>query len=283
MKDNSTLREKINSFYSAIVQNNYIVIYKARNGELAVKFPSSVWRDAFINELGGQQNFTDHPYFSNQPCPKIFDENLTTLYIQAYKAKNGELAVVFPNLEMRESFIKLLRHSLAGATSIYPNQNPVYFNNRNLHISGYNFTVVAPVEIVNSTGNAGHTRNRHAPANTSSSSNTMPESLQSYINSFNNAESFQDAFKRLNIETKEGLICNISLDVPNVPVYLSSGQLYDWEYLKKLPVDSNNNYTDPMTSEKFTLANIIPGRAICTILENQIKEVDEKNAPAFKH
>ena len=127
-------------------------------------------------------------------------------------------------------------------------------------------------------------RNSHAAANTSSSANTMPKDLDGYIKSFSNKESFQDAFKRLNIEKKEGLSCNISLDIPNIPVLLK-GQLYDWESLKKLTVDSNNTYTDPMSREKFTLADIMPGRAIVTVLENQIKEkeVEQKNTPAFKH
>lgn len=121
----------------------------------------------------------------------------------------------------------------------------------------------------------------HASENILSSSSSMPKNFQSYINSFNNKESFQDAFKRLNIETGEGLSCNISFDIPNIPVFLD-GQLYDWESLKKLPVDSDNRYTDPMSRKKFTLANIMPGRAICTILENTIKEVEQRNAPTFK-
>jgi hypothetical protein len=110
---------------------------------------------------------------------------------------------------------------------------------------------------------------------------SIPENLQSYINSFKGKESFQDAFKRLNIEVGEGFSCNILYDVPNIPVLLN-GYLYDWESLKNLPIDASNKYTDPMTRGKFTLTDIMPGRVIRTILEEKIKEAEKTNTPSFK-
>lgn len=184
-----------------------------------------------------------------------------------------------------------------GARTIIRRENTTFASSiSSFDMSGLThfFSSGVPINVINSrvfingveqrsaperrTGPSGNTRQVSADIN---SGNSIPASLQAYINSFEGKESFQDAFNRLNITIGEGLSCNISLNIPNIPVLLR-GQLYDWEFLKKLPIDSNNKYTDPMTRENFTLVDIMPGRAICTILESQIKDAEQKNVSSFK-
>lgn len=172
------------------------------------------------------------------------------------------------------SFLNNIHVDSSYVGSSFDNMNTITFFVSRMRVVNSNTVIINGVE---------QKTTPSQPRNSHASANTMPKDLDGYIKSFINTESFQDAFKRLNIETKEGLSCNISLDVPNIPVFLKGGQLYDWESLKKLPVDSNNRYTDPMSKKKFTLADIMPGRTICTILENQIKKVEQKNTLVFKH
>jgi hypothetical protein len=109
------------------------------------------------------------------------------------------------------------------------------------------------------------------------SAEKLPEKLASYIDSFKNSESFLAAFKRLAIEIKDEYTCNISLTIPDIPVFLA-GQLYDFSSLKKLPFEGGCNYRkNPMTREKFTWDNVMPGRAFAKIFENLIQEAEQKN------
>lgn len=160
-KDNPELLTNLQNFHACISQEK-IIIYKAKNGELALKFPTQEWRDRFIQKMGGVSHFASSDKFNaNKKCPQTYPENPTTLYLSTYTAKNGELAVVFPNKEIRQNFLTLLRHASSATWSIYEGQDAVYFNDKNLHTPGYNFGINAPA-CVSQSSNAAHADVRYA-------------------------------------------------------------------------------------------------------------------------
>lgn len=124
------LLENLLNFNASISQEK-IILYKAKNGELALKFPTKTLRDQFISKLGGVSYFdSSDPHNGNQPCPIIYSSNPNTLFIKVHTAKNGELAAVFPNSTIHQNFLSLLRHA---SSIIYGGQDMVYFNDPNLH------------------------------------------------------------------------------------------------------------------------------------------------------
>jgi hypothetical protein len=121
-----------------------VKLYKALNGELAVKFETKDLRDKFLEAIGGVQSFpTDDIHNGGKKAPILFNDNQTTLFFPAYTAQQGELAVVFPTIEMRTKFINSLLGSNENnnVASIYPNQKPLYINDKNIHQKGTSIIV----------------------------------------------------------------------------------------------------------------------------------------------
>lgn len=121
-----------------------VKLYKASNGELAVKFETKELRDKFIEAIGGVQSYpTDDIHNGGKKAPLLFNDNQTTLFFPAYTAQQGELAVVFPTIEMRTKFMNSLLGSNENnnVASIYPNQKPLYINDKNIHQKGSSITV----------------------------------------------------------------------------------------------------------------------------------------------
>lgn len=78
--DKLELLKNLLDFYAFIGQEK-IVAYKAKNGELALKFPSQGWRDKFIQEMGGVSHFSkDEKFNPNKACPQIYSDNRDLLY-----------------------------------------------------------------------------------------------------------------------------------------------------------------------------------------------------------
>ena len=134
--------------FHAIICQEKIIFYKAKNGELAIKFPSQEWRDKFIEEMGGVSQFApDDKFNPNKECPQTFPDNVTTLFISAYMAKNGELAIILPNEDIRNKFLTLLRHAPANTYSTYDGQSAIYFNDQQLHNAKHNFGINATASV----------------------------------------------------------------------------------------------------------------------------------------
>lgn len=79
-----------------------VLLYRARKGELAVKFPDEATRNHFIVQLGGKEKFDGKDY------PITYDDNKDTLFFPGYQAKNGEFASIFPSSTMCLQFFNLL-------------------------------------------------------------------------------------------------------------------------------------------------------------------------------
>ncbi|AWN74319.1 hypothetical protein LEAN103870_02535 [Legionella anisa] len=188
-KNNPELLKNLQNFHANICQEK-IIVYKAKNGELALKFPTQEWRDNFIKQMGGVSYFAStDKHNANKACPKTYPANPSTLFISAYTARNGELAVVFPNQEVRQNFLTLLKHASSTTCSIYEGQDAIYFNDQKLHTAGYNFGIHAPACISQSL-NAAHADVRFAARilgqalrnpNNNCFFNTLPSELNAKI------------------------------------------------------------------------------------------------------
>lgn len=129
--NNPELLNNLLNFHAIFCQEK-IIFYKAKNGELAIKFPTQEWRDRFIEKMGGVSCFAkDDKFNPDKECPQTFPENLTTLFISAYMAKNGELAIILPNEDIRNQFLTLLRHAPENTYSTYDGQSAIYFMIKN--------------------------------------------------------------------------------------------------------------------------------------------------------
>jgi len=107
--------------------------------------------------------------------------------------------------------------------------------------------------------------------------NSLSSDMQAYLKSFEGKESFPDACTRLNITLPNALCCAISHNAPKIPVTVSTNStLYDWERLMHLTPNAEGLYTDPITSQKFTLGEIKSARPICSVIDGYLQEAADR-------
>lgn len=137
------------------IANNSIILYKGKNGELAIRFPSHEKREEFYHNLEHTQIPEQYrkgiQYAENQNgyVPFIFNKQENRLFFPSYQARNGEFAINCGSPNNRELLIKLLGlkvsstkkydYDLAtlyadGLFTTYSNSqqlNTIYFNEKN--------------------------------------------------------------------------------------------------------------------------------------------------------
>jgi len=137
----------VEKFTAAEEKNQHqleVLLYKATEGEFAVKFPDEGTADIFLTAIGGVQHFDkDDAYYLGAPCPKRFQGSSSVLYFPGYIAGGGEFTGVFFSRKMRENFERLLLVRPSGGnpgtfkpiehfTRIMVANKVIYFDDRRL-------------------------------------------------------------------------------------------------------------------------------------------------------
>lgn len=129
-----------------------IILYKAKNGELAVKFPDQETTQAFLKKIGGFAAFPSNDQFNaGKSCPAWYPENPTVLYFPAYVAKNGEFAAAFPTTyDMKKAFYETIIQSLSkDVTPVINDMNSkaLYFCDQRILEAGKSIVIPMPNNI----------------------------------------------------------------------------------------------------------------------------------------
>lgn len=93
-----------------------VTIYKAKSGELCLRFPNKTMRDKFSDEVGrgqipsqfvknGDPQFVKNP---NRHTPVAYKDSPQCLYLASYQAKNGEFAINVTKKDIRDNLVKAL-------------------------------------------------------------------------------------------------------------------------------------------------------------------------------
>jgi hypothetical protein len=86
-----------------------IVMYKARRGGIAVRFPDGKTRDQFLKETGSSLLPADAPeHEGNSQCPHTFLKMPDTVYFPFYTQNDGTLSILFASTAMRDTVAHLL-------------------------------------------------------------------------------------------------------------------------------------------------------------------------------
>ena len=106
--------------------NHTLVMYKARNGELAIRFPNKKARDDFYQQMPKgtiPSQFRTGIQYEKNPngiTPVIYQDANNRIFFPSYKATNGEFAINCGQKEVRDKLISLLNLNVSGQNA-YPN------------------------------------------------------------------------------------------------------------------------------------------------------------------
>lgn len=135
-------------------ETNFVSLYRAKNGELVLRFKNREERDIFYAKLPKAQTparfiRADDPQYFNNPkgeTPAIYNEDGNCLYFPSYKAAYGEFAINCGTSENRNKLVELLgltfeinekdesRHYGNDLFTAYDHEsqsNALYFNQNN--------------------------------------------------------------------------------------------------------------------------------------------------------
>ncbi|CDZ79202.1 hypothetical protein BN59_03520 [Legionella massiliensis] len=95
-------------------ENSRIILYRAKNGELAIRFPSEEARNAFMGQMKQEtipEAFRKGEQYKNNPkglTPVCYQSYPRHIYMPSYMAANGEFAINCGSQENRDTLLKLL-------------------------------------------------------------------------------------------------------------------------------------------------------------------------------
>lgn len=105
-------------------QRTNVILYKAQGGELAAKFvkpdgtPDTIACDNFIKEMG-----PDYAAFA-----RTYPQQPSIIFNEAYRARNGELAVKFSHQGVRDAFFERLKLNANQAVKFHEQPATLYFS-----------------------------------------------------------------------------------------------------------------------------------------------------------
>jgi hypothetical protein len=126
-----------------------IILYKAGNGEFAVKLPNEQIAEAFINYF--KEDGVKHPVrFSDKP---------TVFFFEAYKSTGGEFTAIFPTKTMRMKFYNSIikrytrlvddsEHTEVMVRTNKAGQHVIHFCDQVFYQNRGNVTVPVPQELL---------------------------------------------------------------------------------------------------------------------------------------